>query len=190
VTTALIYFPNTDDFPVQASWLDAVDFCNKLSKREGLNPNYVREESTVTIAGGTGYRLPTEAEWEMACRAGSKTIYSFGNDLNQLGDFAWYSGNSGRRPHPVGTRKSNDLGLFDVHGNYGEWCWDLYDEKYYRKALFVDPRGPEGNPGTGRVIRGGDYTHVAEFQRSAHRQGCWADKSEEGIGFRVARTSP
>ena len=133
-----------DDLPVeQVSWLDAVAFCNTLSTREKLTPYYRVNGWTVTIAGGNGYRLPTEAEWEYACRAGTTTIYSFGNDASQLGDFAWIGTNSQGRIS-VGEKPANEFGLCDMHGCVFEWCWDGFDPRYYSQSPPDDPTGPSG----------------------------------------------
>ena len=119
------HFKRSDDLPVEeVSWLDAVRFCNKLSEREGRTPYYLIEDDDVTIAGGDGYRLPTEAEWEYACRAGTTTRFSFGDDENALGRYAWYLANSKYHTHPVGTKQPNAFGLYNMHGNVREWCWD------------------------------------------------------------------
>ena len=112
-----------DDRPVnQVTWYDAIDFCNRLSEREGLTPAYRRDGDSVSWdATADGYRLLTEAEWEYACRAGTRTRYSFGDGEGKLGKYAWYDKNSGGRPHPVGTLKPNPWGLHDMHGNVREW---------------------------------------------------------------------
>jgi len=115
------HFRDSDQQPVeQISWPDAVKFCNKLSDREGRKPYYRIEGDQVTVAGGNGYRLPTEAEWEYACRAGSSTRYPFGDDENQLGAYEWSYKNSGGKTHPVGQKRPNAWGLYDTLGNVGE----------------------------------------------------------------------
>ena len=134
------HFKGSDDLPVESvSWLDAVKFCNKLSEREKRTPFYRIDGTEVTLAGGNGYRLPTEAEWEYACRAKSTTLYPFGDDASKLGEHAWYAGNSESKTHPVGQKLPNAWGLYDMLGNVWEWCADGYDEKYYASSPSADP---------------------------------------------------
>ena len=136
--------------PVEnVSWHDGVAFCKKLSKLTGREWN-----------------LPTEAEWEYACRAGTQTAYSFGDDAGKLGDYAWYDGNSGSKTHPVGQKLANAWGLFDMHGNVWEWCADWYDQ--YSVGNAVDPTGPAASRSY-RVERGGDWITYAWDCRCADR---------------------
>ena len=175
-----------DDRPVnQVSWYDAIDFCNRLSQREGLEPAYRRDSDNVSWDTTTdGYRLLTEAEWEYACRAGTQTRYSFGDDENKLGEYAWHDKNSGGVPHPVGTRQPNPWGLYDMHGNIWEWCWDWYGS--YPSESQFDPMGPP--TGDGRVLRGGSFiVDGAVNLRSAIRDGIWPEIRNQGFGFRCAR---
>jgi len=155
------------------SWLDAVEFCKKLSE--------LPEEK----AGGRVYRLPTEAEWEYACRAGSKSAYSFGESSESLGDYAWFEDNSNGQTHPVGEKKANAWGLYDMQGNVWEWCSDCYDE--YPKAAVSDPTGPK--EGLQRVNRGGGWINVAANCRSALRSGPLPSFRFDFFGFRVALSS-
>ena len=174
-----------DDLPVDSvSWQDAVAFCNTLSTRENVTPYYRVAGPSVTIAGGTGYRLPTEAEWEYACRAGTTTKYSFGDDNSRVGDFAWIGISGG--PRPAGEKPANPFGLYDMHGNLFEWCWDAYDPGYYGRSPRDDPTGPEG--GSNRVHRGGGFTHEPEATRSANRAGGEQFFRNLALGFRVARS--
>jgi formylglycine-generating enzyme required for sulfatase activity len=166
---------DSSEFPVErVSWEDAVAFCQKLSA--------LPEEK----AAGRVYRLPTEAEWEYACRAGSDTAYCFGNDEELLSDYAWYDDNSDGRPHPVGEKKANAWGLYDMHGNVWEWCSDWYDE--YPEGAVSDPSGP--TEGSGRVFRGGSWLSGAAYCRSAYRFRFDPSYRYYYYGFRVALSSP
>ena len=178
-------FKGSDDLPVgNVSWLDAVKFCNKLSEREKRTPFYQIDGTEVTLAGGHGFRLPTEAEWEYACRAKSTTLYPFGDDASKLGEHAWYSNNSQSNTHPVGKKLPNAWGVYDMLGNVWEWCADGYDAKYYASSPPADPPGVPGPPA--RVIRGGGYHDLTEVCRPADRdRGAPADRGID-VGFRVA----
>jgi len=158
-----------DDLPVEnVSWNDVQEFLKKV---------------------GNGFRLPTEAEWEYAARAGSTTAYSFGDSESQLGDYAWFSSNSDSKTHVVGGKKSNPFGLFDMHGNVWEWCSDWYGKDYYaecqRQGVVTDP----GGPGTGslRVIRGGGWINDAVRCRSAYRYDVAPGDRYVYLGFRLVR---
>ncbi len=180
---------STDDHPVEnVSWLDAVAYCNTLSENEKREPFYDIEAGTARVRdwNGPGYRLPTEAEWEYACRSNSRTRYSFGNDEANFGEHGWYKDNSGGRTHPVGQKRSNDFGLFDMHGNVWEWCWDGFDANYYKASPVDDPRGPSG--AWFRVNRNGGWIGPPSWSRSAACAiGRPPDHRDNGIGFRVAR---
>jgi formylglycine-generating enzyme required for sulfatase activity len=178
---------DTSDYPVDSvSWLDAVRFCNKLSEREGLPPYYRVHEGNVTVDGGLGYRLPTEAEWEFASRAGTTTIWSFGDDPAQLPEYAWFAANSAGTTHAVALKKPNPLGLFDMYGNVPEWCWDRYDPTYYRKMPLSDP--PGSGHGTTRVYRGGGWNSAPAQTRSSARDSLGMSYAVlTVVGLRVAR---
>jgi formylglycine-generating enzyme required for sulfatase activity len=167
----------------------AMEYCSWLSKKTGK-----------------AYRLPTEAEWEYACRAGSKTAYSFGDDPKTLGDYAWFEGNSDEHTHKVATKKPNPWGLYDMHGNVMEWCIDHYGKDSYAKfPADKATLGPVLLPTDKRfshVARGGSWTDPAGLLRSAARRGSdktWIKKDPQRpqsiwwltemdvVGFRVVR---
>ncbi len=151
----------------QVSWEDTQSFIRKLNRKEETDK----------------YRLPTEAEWEYAARAGTTTAYSFGNDKGGLGQYAWYGGNSGKT-HPVGQLRPNAWGLYDVHGNLWEWCQDWYGEKYYSDSPSTNPRGPSS--GSDRVRRGGSWFSGTRLCRSAYRYRYSPGRRNYDLGFRLA----
>jgi formylglycine-generating enzyme required for sulfatase activity len=175
-----------DDLPVeQVSWYDAVEYCNKLSLKEGLNPAYRGSGNSISCDfSASGYRLPTEAEWEYAARGGNKDPmsyeYSGGNSVDAAG---WYSGNSGGRTHPAGTKVPNSLGLYDMSGNVWEWCWDWYGS--YSGSSQTDPRG--ASSGTYRGLRGGSWFNSAQYLRSAVRVNDTPSYRNNNLGFRLVR---
>ncbi len=178
-------FRMSDDLPVErVSWFDAIEFCIKLSDKETQQPRYRIEDKTVTFTGGYGYRLPTEAEWEYACRAGSTTRYPFGDDENGLGEYAWYHKNAGGKTHPVGQKRANVWGLHDMMGNVWEWCWDGYAVDYYKGSTVDDPHG--ATKSEGRVVRGGSWNGNPLASRSAHRAWFGREFRSDILGFRVA----
>ncbi len=150
----------------QVRWSDAVRYCNARSEAEGLQPCYDLTTWKCDF-NANGYRLPTEAEWEYACRAGTKTSYFFGNDASKLKEYAWYDENSGGKPHPVGEKTTNPWGLYDMSGNVWEWCNDFYKVDYYTESPKNDPRGPE--TGETKIVRGGAWKFSAESCRSGYR---------------------
>jgi len=150
----------------QVRWSDAVKFCNQRSQSEGLRPCYDLKTWACNF-DADGYRLPTEAEWEYACRAGTTTAYFFGDTASKLGDYAWFDRNSGGHPRAVGQKQPNPWGLYDICGNVWEWCNDFYKVDYYAEAPRQDPRGPE--KGETKVVRGGAWRFKAENCRSGYR---------------------
>ena len=179
----------------QVRWKDAAEYCNARSRLEGLAPCYATATWRCDFAA-PGYRLPTEAEWEYACRAGTKTEYSFGDGPGELGRFAWFKENCTRSPQPAGSRRPNPWGLYDMCGNVWEWCNDFYKEDYYLEGPQKDPRGPE--VGKMRVLRGGCWNSAAGKCRSAYRysedpgytDACFAQDVSGQVGFRCVRRSP
>ena len=192
---------DNEECPVEGvSWYSAVEFCNKMSEVESLPPYYeikaVRrrtnnsiESARVTILGGEGYRLPTEAEWEYACRAGSITPWYFGDQVLNVGLYAWFYDNAIQETHPVGQRKPNPWGLYDMHGNVMEWCYDWYSDIYYQQCNEeeINPMGP--NTGAAKVLRGGAWQFGAEATRCAYRNSSVPDTVAGVIGFRVCRST-
>jgi formylglycine-generating enzyme required for sulfatase activity len=181
------------DLPVeQVTWPQAAHFCNARSRFEGLKPCY-NEDNGECDFEADGYRLPTEAEWEYACRAGTTTDYAFGHEARKLGDHAWFADNAAKKTHPVAKKKPNAWGLFDLHGNVAEWCNDVYDKGYYRTSPEKNPRGPA--EGKEYVLRGGSWKSPAEALRSSYRLGETPGFSDaclarDAIGFRCVRKAP
>ena len=162
------FFGEGADNPIYyVSWEEAAEFCTKLSKKTGRT-----------------VKLPTEAQWEYACRAGSRTKFGFGANEEDFGDYAWYTKNSDEKTHPVGQKKPNTWGLYDMHGNVWEWCRDWYDKDYYSATGNVlDPQGPED--GAFRVLRGGCWGQVPLRCRSASRMWDFPAGRGGSMGFRV-----
>jgi formylglycine-generating enzyme required for sulfatase activity len=178
--------------PVERTqWTDAVRFCNKCSEQDGLTPAYNLDTWECNFAAD-GYRLPTEAEWEYACRAGSTGKYCFGDDEKELPTYAWLKPHSQGKTQPVGSKAANRWGLFDMHGNVWQWCNDWHSEAYYQESPKEDPRGPTA--GKMRVLRGGAWDSTADKCRAAYRNkefpvytdACFGADS---YGFRRARNS-
>lgn len=176
-----------DDTPVtQVTWNDCVAFCNWLSELEKLKSCYRQDvkDGWVLLPDQGGYRLPSEAQWENACRAGTTTRYFFGDDALQLAEHAWYGKNSGDGARPT-TLKPNPFGLHSLHGNVMEWCQDWYDPRWYEKTATNDPSGPSS--GSRRVVRDGSWTDMPIRCRSAYRLSNSPTGRENWIGFRVMR---
>ncbi|MHC4208007.1 MAG: formylglycine-generating enzyme family protein, partial [Planctomycetota bacterium] len=157
-----------DDLPVESvSWKDAMDFCRKLSKKTGRQ-----------------YTLPSEAQWEYACRAGSSGRYGFGDDASQLDQYAWYTTNSKDSTHPVGRKKPNDWGLYDMHGNVWEWCLD-HSHDNYDGAPCDGSAWQDLDAVSPRVFRGSSWSDSAESCRCSSRSGSYPGYRGENVGFRV-----
>jgi formylglycine-generating enzyme len=165
------YVNEGEHFPaVYVTWELASEFCQRLSEKDGR-----------------AYRLPTEAEWEYACRAQTTTLYSFGDDSSEMPDYGWISGNAStaeeKYAQRVARRKPNGWGLYDMHGNVWEWCSDWYGNSYYSVSAIENPEGPA--TGTERVIRGGSWQDSDTHARSAFRYGLPPTHADMNIGFRV-----
>jgi formylglycine-generating enzyme required for sulfatase activity len=171
VTAARLDPAESENVPLtNVSWLDAIDLCNRLSADAGHAPAYVRNPGTDDVAcdwTADGYRLPTDAEWQYACKAGTSG-YRYGS----IDEIAWYADNSGGHLHDVGGKGPNPWGLFDMLGNVWEWCWDLYDEEVY---------------GSYRILRGGGWADEARGCGASVRRRSHPTFRIDDLGFRVAR---
>ena len=182
------------DLPVEmVSWYDAVEYCNRISQKEGLTPAYtINGENVSWNRSTTGYRLPTEAEWEYACRAGTTTPFSTGDNItteqvNYDGNYPYNNNQKGsyrKKTTAVGSFQANPWGLYDMHGNVWEWCWDWYGN--YSSAAQADPEGASSR--TNRVLRGGSWLNNAQDLRSAYRNRNIPSNRNSLLGFRLARS--
>ena len=181
------------------SWYDAAAYCNRLSEREGIAREqwcYVPNDKGDYAEGMTvkanalslsGYRLPAEAEWELACRAGSVTPWAMGEAEDLLGKYAWYAVNSPSQSRPVGSLRPNDLGLFDLHGNAWEWCNNRFVEFTDMRDRKTDDKVDNNSI---RPARGGAFNGVPLVLRSASRGGLVPAIRGFGFGVRPAKTFP
>jgi formylglycine-generating enzyme required for sulfatase activity len=190
-----------DKLPVEnVSWYDVIEYCNKRSVKEGLTPAYTRNGDSVTWnRGANGYRLSTEAEWEYACRAGTTTAFNTGSKAESLSGSANVADQTAKAKYsdwtiveirdgyaetaPVGSYRPNSFGLYDMHGNVYEWCWDWYGS--YSGGAQIDPAGPAS--GANRVIRGGSWSYDAAHLRSASRVINTPGLRYSDLGFRLVR---
>jgi formylglycine-generating enzyme required for sulfatase activity len=167
-------FPGETNRPVEkVTWFDAMSYCSSVTKRE---------TEAGHLPSGYIYRLPTEAEWEYACRAGTTNFYSFGDSADQSDQYAWTLENSEGTPHPVGQKLPNPWGLYDMHGNVWEWCSDWFAD--YPPKPLKDPTGPA--QGRFKVFRGGSWNHAVELARSRNRFIMSPTNGIYFVGFRLA----
>jgi sulfatase modifying factor 1 len=167
------HWNETPKRPVErVRWRDAKQYCNERSLAEGLKPCYNEKTPDWDCDySADGYRLPTEAEWEYAARAGTQGDYEFGQ-ADKLKQFSWFGENANEQTHPVGQKKPNRWGIYDLYGNVSEWCEDVYSPDYYKSSPAADPVGPP-SPGKDvqRVMRGGSWKSSADMCRASFRQG-------------------
>jgi formylglycine-generating enzyme required for sulfatase activity len=181
------YFTGADLPIEQVSWFEAVSYCNALSAKESIPPCYQVSGTTVRWADGvkcTGYRLPTEAEWEYAARSPTTNVYAGSNSPDSV---AWYSSNSGNTTHAVKTKTANGRGLYDLSGNVWKWVWDIYQPSY-EVLPPIDPMG--STTGANRVVRGGSLYDAANHVRVARRGNLVPTSRDNNVGFRVVRSAP
>jgi len=196
---------NGNNLPVETvNWYNAVEFCNKISERDGFNPAYnidkinkdpnnAEELDTIKwmvslIDGSDGYRLPTEAQWEYACRAATTTAYNTGDTISN--ETGWYNANSSGRTQEVGKKAPNAWGLYDMHGNVWEWCWDYVNfggDNYYDIAPDPDTNPLGLNSGNRRAERGGSWKSPPNRVTSSYRERYRPHNTSYDLGFRVVR---
>jgi len=208
-----VYIVEGNNYPMYImNWYEAVEYCNKLSQKEGLTPAYTIDKTqsdpnntnpsaptknndpfyddvrwlVTWNQNADGYRLPTEAEWEFAAKGGTRDTKTAYSGSNSVGYVAWYDGNTnGSGMKPVGRKAANSLGIHDMSGNVWEWCWDWYGD--YSNEAQTDPIGPLS--GASRVIRGGSWVNEAALIRLAYRENIPPLFRGNGLGFRVVRNA-
>jgi formylglycine-generating enzyme required for sulfatase activity len=175
-----------ENHPVEnVTWYDTVEYCNKRSQMEGFTPCYSGSGDEITCNfDADGFRLPTEAEWEYACRGGTQSQNYIFSGSNNADEVAWYENNS-MEPHPVGQKKPNEIGIYDMSGNIWEWCWDWYDKDYYKNSPLTNPRGP--STGKNRSYRSGGSGGRIHWLRSTGRYNITPSFKRYNMGFRVVK---
>ena len=182
-----------ENYPVDnVSWDNAIEFCNRLSEYEGINPFYELGEKEVICKNNKGYRLPTEAEWEYACKAGTSTRYFFGNTSENLHEYAWFKENSENKIHCIGLKKPNPFGLYDIIGNVWEWCFDYYVHKetyrdYAEKWPKLSDDAVSIYINKTKVLKGGAFDMTARALRSSNRDVCGKSVRHLGNSFRIVK---
>jgi formylglycine-generating enzyme required for sulfatase activity len=176
-----------DNNPINnITWVEAIQYCNWLSKQDGLKPAYAIAGPNITCDfAANGYRLPTEAEWEFVAKGGKKSKGYAYSGSNKIDDVAWHLKNSQKKPHVVGTKMPNELGIFDMNGNVWEWCWDWYNKDYYKIEDTNNPTGPAR--GENKTVRGGSWDSQLNYLRNSNRVSTPPQKTHEFYGFRIAR---
>ncbi len=174
------------------SWNDALQYCNWLSLNQGYKPSYTMHDGQWRLdSSASGYRLPTEAEWEYAARGGAATASGSRDNIypgrGDIGALAWYLDNAASRSHPAGLKAPNILGIFDLSGNAWEWCHDFFSQDFYRSSPSQDPQGPEA--GLTRSARGGSWASRARNCRVSQRYARPPGESYSYLGFRLARSA-
>ena len=177
-----------DNYPItNITWNEATTYCNWLSKQDGYKPVYtVLGPNIVCDITANGYRLPTEAEWEYVAKGGKKSKSNLFSGSNISNEIAWQQNNSEKRPHAVGTKLANELGIYDMSGNVWEWCNDWYNKDYYKNEEGSNPTGPIR--GEKKSVRGGSWDSKESYLRTSNRISTAPNTTNEFYGFRLART--
>jgi formylglycine-generating enzyme required for sulfatase activity len=181
-------WPGTKSPVESINWYAAVEYCNQRSRKEGLTPCYTGSGDQISCNfKADGYRLPTEAEWEYACQGGAASKNYKYSGSNNPGEVAWYNENATFKTEPVGQKKPNEIGTYDMNGNVWEWCWDWFDREYYKNSPPDNPSGPL--TGIRRVIRGGSINGIKDMLVKAYRGSIKPNFVARALGFRVVRTA-